>query len=147
MNRNPYWTLFLIFIGLIVLGYTVFTAIKVYQHTRLSQEAPAKAMKWTINKLAEDDFALQANYEFEWEGKTYIGKTISSDRYLNAWATRETLDKIKENAFHVWFDPENPQNSTLFKNFPVKYTLYTGVLWLLFFYFVWLGRSMNRYIA
>lgn len=145
MHQNPYWSFFLIFIGLIVIGYTGFTLMKVYQHARLSEHTNPLSIKWSVNKLAEDNFVLQANYEFEWKEKTYTGKRLNEEHYLNAWATRDELDKMNRDSFQIWFDPDNPQNSTLYKYFPVKYSIYALILWLLFFYFIWLGHSMKRY--
>jgi hypothetical protein len=147
MHRNPYWYVFLLSIGLIVLGYTGFTFVQVYRHARLSQHAEPLSLKWSINKIDEDDYALQANYEFNWEGKAYSGYIPNIDHYLNNLAAKDALDRANKRTFQIWFDPADPQKSTLFKIFPLKYCIYTGILWLLFLYFIRLGYSMNRYRA
>ncbi len=145
MHHNSYWNLFLIIIGLIVMAYTGFTLMKVYQHSRLSRHTDPLSIKWSIHKLSDDNYLLQVDYAFDWKGKIYSDIIPSVDQYLNLFAAREALERANHRSFPIWFDPANPQNSTLFKNFPVKYSIYTGILWLLFFYFIWLRHSMNRY--
>lgn len=143
MHRNPYWTAFLITIGLVVIVYTGFTLVKIYQHSRLTQHVSPQTIQWSIKKLDEDDFILQGHYEFAWDGKNYSGQAMTDEHYLNAWATRDVLDRFNQRTFQVWFDPFHPQHSTLFKHFPIKYSIYAAILWLLFFYFIWLGRSVR----
>lgn len=145
MHRNPYWIVFLTIIGLIVLAYTGYTFFNIYEYSSLTQKTAPQSIQWSINKLDDDNFVLFANYAFNWDGKNYTGKVIRDEHYLNAWATREALEGLNKGAYTVWFDPANPQNSTLFKSFPLKQSIYAAVLWLLFFYFLWLGYSVKRY--
>lgn len=145
MHCNLYWTGFLIIIGLIVIAYSGFTLVKIHHHSRLTQHTTPQTIQWSIHKLGEDDFTLQGHYEFSWDGKEYSGQESANEHYLNAWAARDILDSFNQETSQVWFDPSNPEYSTLFKNFPIKYTIYSVILWLLFFYFIWLGRSIKRY--
>ena len=86
MHRNPYWYVFLIVVGLIVMGYSGFTLMKVYQYSRLSQQTDPLSIKWSINKFSDDHYTLQVDYEFDWKEKTYSGTIPSIDHYLNIWA-------------------------------------------------------------
>ena len=145
MNRNVYWIAYLSIVATIVMAYTGFTIFNYYQYSRLTKQVIPETVSWSINKLAEDDFALHAYYEFNWNGKNYSGHLDRGDHYLNAWASREALDKLNRSSFKVWFDPNDPSHSSLFKDFPLKFIIYTVILWLLLFYFIWLGYSVRRH--
>lgn len=144
MNHNPYWIIYLTLVAIIVTSYTGVTLFRVYQYARLTEQIDPEAISWSVNKIAEDDFTLHVFYEFNWKGKNYTGHMDRGEHYLNPWASREALDKLNQTSFKVWFDPNNPSYSSLFKDFPLKYIVYTGILWLLFFYFIWLGYSVSR---
>ena len=50
-----------------VLGYSAFTAYKVYDYYLLSESVEPLSMNWKIQKMAEDDFVVQANYQYQWQ--------------------------------------------------------------------------------
>jgi len=144
MSRNSYWLGYIFLILIVVLSYTVFTSYEIYQHSRLSQKTVPSSIKWSVHKAAEDEYVLNSHYSFSWNAKTYSGQMEDSEQYLNEWASQEALEKMNQRTFTVWFDPSDPTFSTLNKNFPIKYSVYAGLLWLLFIYFVWLGYSVKK---
>ncbi len=144
MNSKPYWIGYVVLILVVVLSYSAFTFYQVFNHYRLSQATSPSSIQWTLHKQAEDDYRLKSNYRFDWKGNSYTGQLEQSQEYLNEWAGQEALLKAKKKEFLVWFDPENPNFSTLNKDFPIKYSIYTILLWLLFIYFIWLGNSIKK---
>lgn len=145
MHKNPYWLIFLLFIGIAVIGYTGFTFYKIYQYNRLSQSIAPQSIEWTIHPLDVDSFSLMSTYQFDWNQKNYSGSAEYSDRYLNDWAAQEGLGRRKLEKWRVWFDPEDPHFSTLYHEYPMKQVIYTFMLWGLLLYFAWLGHSVTRY--
>jgi len=144
MNRNSYWLGYILLLFVVVASYTGFAFFKIYRYSRLSGETLPQTVHWVSDKRAEDDFVLVSDYTFNWEGKSYQGHMDDSEHYLNDWASQEALNKLNQRTFQVWFDPSNPGFSTLTKSFPIKYSIYAGLLWLLFFYFIWLGNSVKN---
>lgn len=145
MRSNSYWYVFLGLIGIIVLGYSGFTLMKIKDYVSLSQSADPLSIHWSFSQRAEDNYVLQVHYEFEWHGQRYQGNMDEVDHHLNRWSLQEAIDRANKRRFTVWFNPYYPEKSTLFKNFPLKNSIYSAILWLVLFYFVWLGYSMNRY--
>jgi len=144
MNKNSYWLGYIFLILMVVISYTAFTSYKIYQHSRLTEEVTPHSLQWSIHKMAEDDYVLDSVYTFLWKGENFNGHMQDSEHFLNTWASQEALEKINKRSFTVWFDPQDPNFSTLNKEFPIKYSIYAGLLWLLFIYFVWLGNSVKN---
>src|SRR5438132_521093 len=96
MHKNPYWLIFLLIIGLAVIGYTGFTLYKVYQYNRIDYQMATFAMEWSIKRLDVDDVALVANYQYTWNKTNYAGKAEYANHFLNDWAAQEALLKRKQ---------------------------------------------------
>lgn len=145
MHQNPLWKLFLLLIAGIVVGYTIFTGTKVYKWSTYNQTTKPQSLNWSIQRVADDDFALEGSYEFSWKGHDYEGKTIYWEQFLNSYAAQEAIKQLDKDKMTVWFNPSDPTKSDLNNDFPIKYALYDIVLWLLLAYFIWLGYSVGRY--
>ena len=127
-----------------VLGYSAFTAYKVYDYYLLSESVEPLSMNWKIQKMAEDDFVVQANYQYQWQNEKYSGHSNDGEEYINQYAAQAGLEKAQNSKFKVWLNPQKPINSSLFKIFPLKYLIYSAILWLLYIYFIWLGTYVKE---
>jgi hypothetical protein len=143
MHRNPIWISFLAILALSISMYTGSTCLQIYDYSRLNVPVLADRVKWSIKSEASDSFVPHAEYTFTYDGHAYEGQTLFSTHYLNNWATLEAIQKMDKTA-PIWINPSNPSHSTLQKQFPLKATFYTALLWGLLTYFLLLGRYVAK---
>lgn len=133
-----------IFIGLLLiltLGYTYYSGSKWIRYATLTHRVPVTTVYWSMHSFDHDTFAAQADYEFRFNHILYKGRTLwdHGERYRNPWALEGPLETLSNQKWKVWFDPANPNHSSLQKKFPVKECVSTAILWLLMSYFIVLG--------
>lgn len=144
MKRSPFWIVFLSLFMITVFGYTTHTLIKTWQYMRLNEQIVAQNIQWTVISQNDESFIPLAHYSFSVQGKKYEGQTRWQESYLNQWAAEEAIVRLKKNPPLVWISSSSPENSSLQKEFPVKESLYSILLWMLAIYFFGLGYYLNR---
>jgi hypothetical protein len=146
MHKNFLWQGFLIVVLAGTLWYSGLALYRYYIYKGLSTQASVLTMQWEINEAASDKFIVEALYKFTVADKTYVGETAWDDRpYLNDWAAREVITEKAKQTWRAWYDPSNPNHSSLKRDFPLKETLSAICLWGLFFYFILLGLYVTKY--
>ena len=145
MYRNPFWLFFLTLIGLITMGYTINTLMKIYDFQRLDAQIPTELMEWSVIPLTDEDFAIKANYLYLGKDSLYQGEDLWKEHYLSEFAAKEKISKLSEEIAKVWIDPLTPGFSTLQKYFPFKECFSTLFLWTIWIYFFWLGHYVKAY--
>lgn len=146
MHKNPLWQAFLFVIIVIALWYTI-TAIYLYfSYAHLKTQTTTSSIQWETEEHAEDSVVMAANYTFEYKGKSYPGRTsLEETPYRSQWAAEEAIKELAHSNRKVWFDPENPNRSSLQKKFPFKESIYAAFLWGIILYFLWLGFYVARF--
>lgn len=103
-------------------------------------------MQWDVISESDDDFVPVVTYTYEVNHELYQAKEFWGTHYLNDWAAKESISRLNEKPMVVWYDFDDPKNSSLQKKFPYKESFYTVFLWMLSFYFYFLGLYVkNRY--
>src|SRR5687767_389756 len=115
MHTNRLWLVFLIFCGLVVVGYTGFTLYKLYHFYRLQGETQTQSIQWTIKRESDEKYVLEASYTFLSQGKEYKGLTsFTDDFHRNSWSAEKTLQMWKKiPSQKVWYSLSNPNHSSL----------------------------------
>lgn len=145
LHKNKVWLCFLSIIFLITCAYTGKTLYKLYDYMSLSSLTHSKSIEWSVNAETEDLYLPAARYAFEAKGKVYEGEMLfSQEAYRNPWAAEESLKNLAATYHSVWFSPSDPAHSSLQKKFPLKESIYAGVLWALSVYFFWLGAYVAK---
>lgn len=145
MHKNQVWIAFLAVIALIVFWFSSLTLYKVYTYYSLSGQIPATQTEWKLEKLAEDRYALAAHYSYTVRGKDYKGETILRNRiFRNPFPAEEAIKKLKGKKWVIWYTPKMPAHSAIRKAFPLKELAYTGVMWVILIYFIWLGTYISK---
>jgi len=140
MYKNRFWLLFLAFIALSTLWYTGIAAYRYYNYSRLETKAVPSSISWRVAEHGSDSYTLVADYQFPANGKSFTGTTdFSSDVYLNAATAQKYIPENAALPWKVWYDKNNPEYSTLEKNYPFKEYIYAIILWGILLYFIWLG--------
>ena len=146
MHKNLWWQAFLIAVFLIVLWYSGTALYRTYNYSRLTAKTTPTSIKWDVLELSDDEFVMEGNYTFEVKGKTFEGNTpLKNSIYKNRWAVEEDLPKMDKVKWGVWYNPSNPDYSSLQKKFPVKECLSAVFMWVLFLYFLWLGFYVSKF--
>lgn len=140
------WLIFLGLIASLTLGYTGFFLVKFYDYAILTKQVPSTSVQWSIHSHDEDVFSAQADYTYTFEGKQYEGRTQWDDgeRYPNPYALEKLMNSLSTQDWQVWLNAWDPADSSLQKKFPTKECLSTVILWLVFAYFVMLGKYAKR---
>lgn len=146
MHRNPIWITFLSLIFVATIVYTAIAGYDLWQFLRLNRQTQAKSIQWSVLSLDDDRFVPFARYQYEIGGTGYQGETRWQEGYLNEWAAREAIGRLKNDPPSVWYAGSNPTISSLQKLFPVKESIYTALLWSLVLYFIALGYRVTRQI-
>jgi len=146
MHKNVVWQAFLTLISAIALWYTIAALYSYYSYSHLKIQIPASHVEWHIIEKSEEHYLLEASYEIEFKTKFYAGSTRFADEpYRNQWAAEQAIKEYRGKKWKVWFDPQNPQYSSLQKNFPLKESVSAIFLWGLILYFLWLGFYVKKF--
>lgn len=140
MHKNRVWLGFLAMVIGAVGWYTIKTLYVLYLYSTLNASTTVDQIQWSVKQEKEDRFFVQAHYEFDVEKQKYSGETLFfNDVYWNSWAAEDAVKFYQNKEWQVWYSLNNPQHSSLQKNFPLKELISASVLWLLLVYFVGLG--------
>lgn len=146
MHKNLFWMAFLVVIAFIVLYYTGVAAYRYYTYSTLTAKTIAQNVQWSVQEIASDEYVLEADYNFELNQKKYQNRYLFKDSiYRNEYAAHYDIPHFVNRSWVVWYNPRNPEQSTLQKNFPYKESISAIFLWGLLFYFIWLGFYVGRY--
>lgn len=136
--------IFLILISLLVLGYVGVALYRVYSFNRLSAGAPLEQVDWSVKAINDEKYQLLAHYKFQVNSKLYYGETLLSERYRNEWAAEQGKKELSLQYQTVWYDPADPNHSSIEKAFPTKNVIYAAILFVLLNYFVWGGYFYTK---
>lgn len=146
MHSNLLYRGFLAAIFLTSLWYTGIAAYRYYTFSSLTAQTHPLSMQWTVHEVAEDDFYLEAAYSFNVDNKSFNGKTAWPRLfYRNKWAAEKDAPHMEKQHQIIWFNPHNPNHSSLQKSFPIKECISAVFLWGLFLYFLWLGYYVTKF--
>ena len=89
-----------------------------HAYSRLQGAALGRATQWEIVSSG-DRFAVQADYIFEAQGKTWRGTSrLKNKFYLNEFSAFSDLKNASKKELTVYYDLRNPGESALEKAFP-----------------------------
>jgi hypothetical protein len=140
MHKNIVWLCFLSLVTGAVGWVTLKTFYLIYLYVSLDAQAPAENMKWVVERLQEDKYVMKADYTFKAKHKEYQGETLFlNDTFRNPWAGEDAMKVYSSKDWAAYYSSFNPQNSSLQRNFPLKESISSGVLWILLLYFAGVG--------
>ena len=141
--KNPNWLIFLIVIGAVVFWFTAKAIYLSLNEAQLKEAVSVQSIHWSVKALTEEQYQIEADYTFFLKNKLYHNKTLfTKPLYRNPFAAEGAIQSFSKQQWKVWYNPSNPDHSTLEKTFPLKDWIYVGILWALFCYFIWLGKSV-----
>jgi hypothetical protein len=146
MHKNILWRAFLLVVFAITLFYSGIALYRYYAYVSLSGQARPTAMEWNILKETDSQYIIETPYQFSVSNKTYTGKTVWEEKnYLNEYAAQEAIEDANGNTWVVYYNPRDPEKSSLERRLPVKEVAYAIFLWGLFLYFLWLGFYVGSF--
>src|ERR1043165_715279 len=121
MRKNFYrlWLILLVASGAIALWFSASSAAGLWKFFRLNARTPAEVSHWQVQKLSPSRFALEAQYQFKLNGKTYNGKTIiENPQFLNRFAAENYMVINSSKIWQAWYRSSDPSYNSLEKHFP-----------------------------
>lgn len=117
--------------------------IKIYRYEKMNAKGFAVIDQWELHEKSNGKFYLSSSYHFFWNEKKYFEKTnFFRNIFLNEKSAKEWMEKEHQKEWQVWFDPENPQRSSLEKIFPLK-ELFKGAFVSFVFLYFWVFHFMK----
>lgn len=140
MHKNGLWFAFLGLVCLATIWFTAKTYFSLNEYFTLKQTVEISAIDWSYDSPSDEEFIPKGHYAFEYKGKKYEGiEHIEGAALRNKAAADEMVQYLSKRVFKVWFDPSNPNHSSLQKSFPSKECLSTALLWGVLLYLIGLG--------
>ncbi len=137
-SKKLIWILFIVLVAALAAWFIGRAGIEIYRYSQYSVKVEALVEKWTIHEKKGDQFAVEAHYSYQYEGKEYQGVGQAGTFYPNPWAAEEAKLRMAKQKWSVWIDPKHPERSLVEKHFPVKRTLSAVILISLVIYFLFL---------
>ena len=101
----------------------------------------------TITIAPKGNHALNLEYSYQVEGKTYLGNRISFDSRLSTTDSISIEKWVKENIklpeMNVYYQPDHPGNAVLFNG--VSFGSYFGII--IGIVFMFFGSIFNRWMT
>ena len=147
MTRNFYrlWFVLLIISGAITLWFSGIAVSGLWKFFRLNEQTPAQVLNWKIQELSTSRFALEAEYKFDLNGKTYSGKTIfERPQFLNRFAAEHYMKVNESKNRQTWYHKGKPAYHSLEKEFPKKPCLHALLTLGVFVYFFFVRTLVQR---
>ena len=146
MHKNFLWQAFLLVIFCATLWYSAVALYSYYSYSQLKTQIAVSSIQWEVEEKSEDNYLIKALYQFKYRNNPYSGSTTLSDiPYRNQWAAQQAIKEYSKKNWKTWFDPQNPNHSSLQKNFPLKECISAIFLWGLTIYFLWLGFYVAKF--
>lgn len=141
MIVQRWWFLFRLVIALCVVGYSGYASWIYWNYSSLDAQVPFKKIRWSILERDEETFLYHVSYSYLVEDALYEHNEIfKKPVFINLLGAQHALSDFSKEYSAAWISSKNPSYSSLQKTFPVKELVSTAVLWLIFFYFVFLGK-------
>lgn len=148
MFKHLIWKILICCVAIVTLWFTVSSFYKVYLFLRLDAHTQAKSVQWTtkeLNEVMDDRYLIKGNYSFDVEGKTYSGETVLyGPIFRNMQSAERGINDYASKAWDIYYNSNNPEYSSLQKNFPTKECLSTLLLWGLLIYFIGFTRYVQK---
>jgi len=146
MQRQHLFFFFLLLLGA---GSAAYFSVRfmgaVLKYCALKQSGEAHILRWEV-KEESGKFPIYGYYYFEagdasWPGSTRLGEPW----HLNENSAVAALKERAKERWTVWFNPQNPSESTLERFFPVGLLIRMIICYIVFSYFVlFVRRSVKN---
>ena len=129
-------------VGLWIGGKFLFN---LHHYFLLSHVAPATISEWKVEELRAGKFTICANFKFQvGETEFYQHFKFSKPVYQNPYLAQALIKDWKDESWQVWYNPKNPEITSLQKSFPIKTGVYFALCLGMLLYFSWLRIYVQR---
>ncbi len=133
--------LFRLAIFLCVCGYTAYTLWMYWEYSTLDTQVPLQTVKWSIHERDEEAYLYHVSYTYRLGDDAYENRYLfKKPVFINLLGAEHDLASFSAEVKSAWVSGQNPSYSSLQKTFPVKESISTAILWLIFIYFALLGK-------
>lgn len=122
-------------IALAYLGVPV--ARQMMRNAPLTESVKPEKIEWSTEEIHDELWRPAVKYQYTVDQRSFEkNEVFQGYSYRNPYAAKEALKEISPLYPVVWFDPRNPQNSSMEKFFSKKQAVYFGIVLSLLIYFV-----------
>ncbi|MGM0440234.1 MAG: DUF3592 domain-containing protein [Chlamydiota bacterium] len=145
MYKNPVWVIFLTVMSLVAVAFMGFAGYKILKYRSYSTCALPTSVEWSVKAISHSKYLVKADFDYIVEGQKYHGKTVLRNKiFINPSAAEQALEEYRGQCWTVWYNPRKPQQATINRRFPLKVTIYAGILGLMLIYFIGLGIYVKK---
>jgi len=138
--------LLLSLLGICTVIYSAFALWDYLQFTEWDTKVPLQAIKWEIISKDVDSHTFKANYSYHFNGKDYHKAYVfKKPVFVNLLGAEHALNDFSKDYTTTWISLNHPESSSLQKTYPLKELISTGILWVIFCYFLLLPLFANRF--
>jgi hypothetical protein len=136
MRHKISWLIALIFpvIAFFLLSYSTICQINTY--LLLKKNVLANVDKLEIRLDKKNRYEILAFYSFKIGNKVFFNKNCLRKKFLNILSAQDYIKKNSEKKVIVWFNPKNPNITSIERKFPIKNCIYSVLCFSIFIYFV-----------
>jgi hypothetical protein len=147
MFKNRLWFTFLAVLGMATVYLTVIAAQALYRYSVQTKVTDPVTLSWSYQKVSMDVYAPLATFTFAIDGALVEGRTLlSQPLFRDKQVAEQVIQKLQQQSWRVWYSPKQVHYATIEKRFPVKKTLYAGIVLGIFLYFAILGYYTQDHV-
>jgi hypothetical protein len=136
-KSNKFWCLLVFISAGITLWFSVCALMGVWNYLKLEAKTTATIDLFKIEEETPSRYVISGHYSYRVKGENYEGETLF-DRvhYLNRSSAERELMRWQQLNWDAWYNPRNPEQSSLQRMFPFKACLYAVLTLGVFVYFL-----------
>lgn len=140
------WSVLLLGTLVLTLYLSVKFAAGAYQYINLNEKSVADILDWKIEEQKKDKFSIVAKYQFSAKGAPFTGSyTFKKLTFLNPYAAKETLEKMKGESWDIWYPKKKPEKASLQRVFPFQAMIHMILAVFVSFYFFYLSKYAKKH--
>lgn len=145
MSKNYLWLFFIVIVAISAGWFSFKSGYEFYKYYSMDSQAFPLEINWTVKERASDRYTLNSNYFYKVKEDTYSGEThLKTPVFKNREAAEKYIKEISKEKKTIWYSSRQPKDSSIQRELPIKESVYTIVLWGLFFYFLGLGFYIGK---
>lgn len=126
--------------GVVAFFFWFLAAVQLVHIIPLKAQAPAEILRWEVEEVKSDRYALKAIYSYRFQEKIYEGVTRLGPVYMNEISAISGIREAAKERWSAWVNPRRPESSSLEKIFPTGLIVRASVATLVSVYFVLIYR-------
>ena len=124
--------------------YTIKSGNKVYNYYSLTIKVPVQKINFSIKKISANKYILCADYNYLFNKNLFhVSEDLFSTLSFSLIGAEKNQNEMEKEQHGAWINHKKPATGTLFKKFPTKDLIHTGIIWAILLYFCGLAYYLK----